>query len=121
MVVLVCRCQPQSSVPSQCIVVTIVMLNCAQGATVLVWISCEDDRCQEEVEASSATTSFLSFFNAIFHLEIDQLHSITMYCCRFIYWNSHFYGSNFYGWSIGDIKSLSESGPFHSQGDYADS
>ena len=44
-----------------------------------------------------------------------------MCCCRFIYWNSHFYGSNFYGWSIGDIKSLSESGPFHSQGDYADS
>lgn len=35
---------------------------------------------------------------------------------RFIYWNSHFYGSNFYGWSIGDIKSLTESGPFHSQG-----
>ena len=42
---------------------------------------------------------------------------MTMYCCRFIYWNSHFYGSNFYGWSIGDIKSLSESGPFHSQGE----
>jgi len=35
---------------------------------------------------------------------------------RFIYWNSHFYGSNFYGWSIGDLKSLTESGPFHSQG-----
>merc|ERR1712012_820804 len=35
---------------------------------------------------------------------------------RFIYWNSHFYGSNFYGWSIGDVKSLTESGPFHSQG-----
>ena len=70
------------------------------------------------MEDSTATTSFLSFFNAIFHLEIDQFHSITMYCCRFIYWNSHFYGSNFYGWSIGDIKSLSESGPFHSQGDY---
>ena len=55
-------------------------------------------------------------------LDTDQLVpvSMTMYCCRFIYWNSHFYGSNFYGWSIGDIKSLSESGPFHSQGDYAD-
>lgn len=36
---------------------------------------------------------------------------------RFIYWNSHFYGSNFYGWSIGDLKSLTESGPFHSQGE----
>ena len=35
---------------------------------------------------------------------------------RFIYWNSHFYGSNFYGWSIGDLKSLTESGPFHAQG-----
>lgn len=35
---------------------------------------------------------------------------------RYIYWNSHFYGSNFYGWSIGDVKSLTESGPFHSQG-----
>ena len=32
------------------------------GPTVLVWISCEDDRCQEEVEDSSATTSFLFFF-----------------------------------------------------------
>lgn len=35
---------------------------------------------------------------------------------RFIYWNSHFYGENFYGWSIGDARSLVESGPFHSQG-----
>jgi len=35
---------------------------------------------------------------------------------RFIYWNSHFYGEDFYGWSIGDSKSLVESGPFHSQG-----
>ena len=35
---------------------------------------------------------------------------------RFIYWNSHFYGSNFYGWSIGDLKSLTKSGPFHAQG-----
>ena len=36
--------------------------------------------------------------------------------CRYIYWNSHFYGANFYGWSIGDSRSLFESGPFHSQG-----
>ena len=94
-----------------------------RGPPVLVWISCEDDRCQEEVEDSSATTSLLSFFVAIFHIEVVGYWpvSMTMYCCRFIYWNSHFYGSNFYGWSIGDIKSLSESGPFHSQGDYADS
>lgn len=35
---------------------------------------------------------------------------------RYIYWNAHFYGENFYGWSIGDSKSLVESGPFHSQG-----
>jgi len=35
---------------------------------------------------------------------------------RFIYWNSHFYGPNFYGWSIGDSRSLFESGPFHAQG-----
>jgi len=34
---------------------------------------------------------------------------------RFIYWNSHYYGENFYGWSIGDAVSLVESGPFHSQ------
>ena len=36
---------------------------------------------------------------------------------RFIYWNSHFYGANFYGWSIGDSRSLFESGPFHAQGE----
>lgn len=35
---------------------------------------------------------------------------------RYIYWNAHYYGENFYGWSIGDDKSLFESGPFHSQG-----
>ncbi|XP_023340024.1 uncharacterized protein LOC111710193 [Eurytemora carolleeae] len=35
---------------------------------------------------------------------------------RYIYWNAHYYGENFYGWSIGDSKSLFESGPFHSQG-----
>jgi len=35
---------------------------------------------------------------------------------RYIYWNAHYYGENFYGWSIGDEKSLFESGPFHSQG-----
>jgi len=35
---------------------------------------------------------------------------------RYIYWNSHFYGPNFYGWSIGDSRSLFESGPFHAQG-----
>merc|ERR1719471_677441 len=35
---------------------------------------------------------------------------------RYIYWNAHFFGENFYGWSIGDTQSLSESGPFHSQG-----
>jgi len=35
---------------------------------------------------------------------------------RYIYWNAHFFGENFYGWSIGDRQSLSESGPFHSQG-----
>ena len=35
---------------------------------------------------------------------------------RYIYWNAHFFGENFYGWSIGDKQSLSESGPFHSQG-----
>ena len=35
---------------------------------------------------------------------------------RFIYWNAHFYGEHFYGWSIGDDRSLVESGPFHSQG-----
>ena len=36
---------------------------------------------------------------------------------RYIYWNAHYYGENFYGWSIGDEKSLFESGPFHSQGE----
>ena len=35
---------------------------------------------------------------------------------RYIYWNAHFFGENFYGWSIGDAQSLVESGPFHSQG-----
>ena len=35
---------------------------------------------------------------------------------RYIYWNAHFFGENFYGWSIGDRQSLVESGPFHSQG-----
>ena len=35
---------------------------------------------------------------------------------RYIYWNAHYFGENFYGWSIGDKQSLSESGPFHSQG-----
>jgi len=35
---------------------------------------------------------------------------------RFIYWNAHYYGEDFYGWSIGDSKSLYEDGPFHSQG-----
>jgi len=35
---------------------------------------------------------------------------------RYIYWNAHFYGPDFYGWSIGDSRSLSESGPFHAQG-----
>ena len=33
-----------------------------------------------------------------------------------MYWNAHFFGESFYGWSIGDKQSLSESGPFHSQG-----
>ena len=78
----VCRCQPQSSVPSPqpvCIVRAVSQpvycgdhcdAKLCRGATVLVWISCEDDRCQEEVEASSATTSFLSFFVAIFHIEV---------------------------------------------------
>jgi hypothetical protein len=37
---------------------------------------------------------------------------------RYIYWNAHYYGENFYGWSIGDEKSLFESGPFHSQGQW---
>ena len=37
---------------------------------------------------------------------------------RYIYWNAHFYGPDFYGWSIGDSRSLSESGPFHAQGIY---
>ena len=35
---------------------------------------------------------------------------------RYIYWNAHFFGESFYGWSIGDRQSLVESGPFHSQG-----
>jgi len=35
---------------------------------------------------------------------------------RYMYWNAHFFGESFYGWSIGDKQSLSESGPFHSQG-----
>ena len=35
---------------------------------------------------------------------------------RYIYWNAHFFGEDFYGWSIGDAQSLVESGPFHSQG-----
>merc|ERR1719382_189705 len=35
---------------------------------------------------------------------------------RYIYWNAHFFGENFYGWSIGDAQSLVESGPCHSQG-----
>jgi len=35
---------------------------------------------------------------------------------RYIYWNAHFFGEDFYGWSIGDSQSLVESGPFHSQG-----
>ena len=35
---------------------------------------------------------------------------------RYIYWNAHYFGENFYGWSIGDSQSLVESGPFHSQG-----
>ena len=40
----------------------------------------------------------------------------TTFDIRYIYWNAHFFGENFYGWSIGDKQSLSESGPFHSQG-----
>ena len=43
-------------------------------------------------------------------------HNITVLLARYIYWNAHFYGENFYGWSIGDSKSLVESGPFHAQG-----
>ena len=35
---------------------------------------------------------------------------------RYTYWNAHYFGENFYGWSIGDSQSLVESGPFHSQG-----
>lgn len=55
----------------------------------------------------------ISFFVVYFHWTFPDSYWIF----RFIYWNSHFYGSNFYGWSIGDLKSLTESGPFHSQGE----
>ena len=53
--------------------------------------------------------------NIFVHFNVCSQFSY-FYICRYIYWNSHFYGSNFYGWSIGDVKSLTESGPFHSQG-----
>ena len=46
------------------------------------------------------------------HHQVSQ-HSKLL---RYIYWNAHFFGENFYGWSIGDRQSLVESGPFHSQG-----
>ena len=55
----------------------------------------------------------MSLFVGYFHWTFSDNYWIF----RFIYWNSHFYGSNFYGWSIGDLKSLTESGPFHSQGE----
>ena len=41
---------------------------------------------------------------------------VTVMLSRYIYWNAHYFGENFYGWSIGDSQSLVESGPFHSQG-----
>ena len=48
----------------------------------------------------------------IWNLDSD----LSIYFVRYIYWNAHFFGENFYGWSVGDKQSLSESGPFHSQG-----
>ena len=49
-------------------------------------------------------------------VNIDTSSSLQCDFGRYIYWNAHFFGENFYGWSIGDKQSLSESGPFHSQG-----
>ena len=50
-------------------------------------------------------------------MTFECFNNFTPLLCRYIYWNAHFFGENFYGWSIGDRQSLVESGPFHSQGE----
>ena len=80
----------------------------------LLWSVSSNDNLQIPHTRELLLFRSLYLLTSVIHLQQMNYH-LSDY--RFIYWNSHFYGSNFYGWSIGDVKSLTESGPFHSQGE----